>query len=354
LSRFLHSARKWVTALCVLYALGLATHLALRSIFGDARWWLEFTNIFTPWYFMPVIVLLPLAVITRARRAALVMTLAGIVGALWIAPYYLPKVQATPTTQALSLRVVTFNTWGGNTHFVENGYGAIGDWLRDVDADIVLLQEVPLSQRSRADGVLGLRELYPQQFATETDGWTNALLTRLPVLSSESHETDGDQPRYQRIIVELDGTQIAIYNVHLRYPIYAPRFAPPFLPSPYLYMMLGYDASERNRQIAYLLRLLEGETLPYIVGGDFNTSDQTAIYHMLTTYMTDSFREAGIGLGTSWPVSTARTDIPSLLPPLIRIDYIWHSETLAAQAAWQGPRLGSDHLPLVADIRRDF
>ena len=348
MKRLRQHARKWVIALCVLYALGLATHLTLRGLFGDARWWLEFTNIFTPWYFAPVILLLPLALIVQARRAALVMALAGVIGMLWIAPYYLPKARAEAS--ASSIRVVTFNTWGGNTWFVENGYSAIGDWLREVDADVVLMQEVPLSQRTRADGMLGLYEQYPQQIASQTDGWTNAFMTRLPVISAESHDPDGDQPRYQRIVVEVEGEQIAVYNVHLRYPIYQPRFAPSFLPSAYLYMMLGYDSSERNRQINYLLDLLDDETLPYIVGGDFNTSDQTAAYQTIAAQMSDSFREAGVGLGATWPVSIARTNIAVAMPPLIRIDYIWHDDTLAALNAWQGPRLGSDHLPLVAEL----
>jgi endonuclease/exonuclease/phosphatase (EEP) superfamily protein YafD len=36
------------------------------------------------------------------------------------------------------------------------------------------------------------------------------------------------------------------------------------------------------------------------------------------------------------------------IPPLVRIDYIWHSAGLRALQAWQGPAIGSDHLPLQA------
>lgn len=65
--------------------------------------------------------------------------------------------------------------------------------------------------------------------------------------------------------------------------------------------------------------------------------------------MNDSFREAGVGLGTSWPVSRMR-GLPWFIPPLIRIDYIWHSDHFRAVMAQQGPERGSDHLPVLATL----
>jgi endonuclease/exonuclease/phosphatase family metal-dependent hydrolase len=65
--------------------------------------------------------------------------------------------------------------------------------------------------------------------------------------------------------------------------------------------------------------------------------------------MTDSFKEAGTGFAGSWPVSTAR-GLPRFLPPLVRIDYIWHSAGLRALDAHIGPAIGSDHLPVRATL----
>ncbi|MCZ2094787.1 MAG: hypothetical protein LC121_00665 [Anaerolineae bacterium] len=72
----------------------------------------------------------------------------------------------------------------------------------------------------------------------------------------------------------------------------------------------------------------------------------------LAAVMRDSFREAGYGLGTSWPAAQA-FGIPPLIPPLVRIDYIWHSDEFRTLAAAQGPYLGSDHLPLYATLALD-
>ena len=81
-------------------------------------------------------------------------------------------------------------------------------------------------------------------------------------------------------------------------------------------------------------------------------SDQTSIYGELASRMGDSFRQAGTGLGGSWPVSAMEefTSLPDFVPPLFRIDYIWHSEQFRAISAQQGPELGSDHLPLLATL----
>ena len=79
-------------------------------------------------------------------------------------------------------------------------------------------------------------------------------------------------------------------------------------------------------------------------------SDQTSIYASLASQMGDSFREAGIGLGTTWPAFQVVGMNPGL-PPLIRIDYIWHSRGFQAVNAEVGPYLGSDHLPVTATLR---
>jgi endonuclease/exonuclease/phosphatase (EEP) superfamily protein YafD len=36
------------------------------------------------------------------------------------------------------------------------------------------------------------------------------------------------------------------------------------------------------------------------------------------------------------------------VPPLVRIDYIWHSDGLEAVNAWRGEFIGSDHMPMHA------
>jgi endonuclease/exonuclease/phosphatase family metal-dependent hydrolase len=113
--------------------------------------------------------------------------------------------------------------------------------------------------------------------------------------------------------------------------------------------ILSYDNTRRNEEIRNLLRRIEKEEYPYIIAGDFNMSDQTVIYGEISAEMTDSFREAGTGSGNSWPVLVL-DHITTLIPPLLRVDYIWHSQEFRTVEAFRGPELGSDHLPLVAEL----
>ena len=140
-----------------------------------------------------------------------------------------------------------------------------------------------------------------------------------------------------------------VYNIHLHTP--TQETAHINLPEVHPVVDLGmrFNSARRDNQIHGLLNILGRDTNPYIVAGDFNTSDQSAIYGELAAAMGDSFAEVGIGLGTSWR-SNVNTSRLSFLPPLVRIDYVWHSSHFRAVSAQQGPALGSDHLPLVATL----
>ena len=41
----------------------------------------------------------------------------------------------------------------------------------------------------------------------------------------------------------------------------------------------------------------------------------------------------------------------AFIPPLLRLDYIWHTPDLRASQAWLGDPFGSDHRPVVAILR---
>jgi endonuclease/exonuclease/phosphatase (EEP) superfamily protein YafD len=347
-----HTLRHAALFAAAAYAFAVLLHLALRLVYHESQWLLGFFNNFTGWYFLPVALLLPLVLLLRARRVALLLLLVGVIGLLWHAPYYMPKARAIVPDDAPRLRVVTFNMWGGNGYFADSpGFSAIGEWLRTTDADVILLQETPLSQRTRADGVHGLLDAYPYQFHAETDGWTNAALSRLPIVIDESYLPQNGIPRYQRVVVEVSGQQVAIYHLHVRFPIFPSRISiPDWLPFS-LSAPFGYDEVARNQEIRAMLQMLADEPLPYVLAGDFNMSDQSVFYdEVAASGMTDSWRAAGGRRGLSFPASGARPDMPARFPPVIRIDYVWHSSGLITLEAVQGPYLGSDHLPLVTTL----
>ncbi len=317
------------------YTLGLALYLILRLLFGDRFWWLALLNNLAPYLFLPLPVALVLAFASRGRRLTVLAAALALIGIFWFGPRFWPKAQPAPNGPML--RVVTFNVWGGNPHL-----DTVETWLRQVNADLVLLQENPKSYAD--DGIPHLKDLYPYQLNRAWQ-WGNIALSRYPILTEEHFDlaNDGSRPVQQRFTVGVGGRTIAIYNVHLPMPI-GDR---PRLPGvQYLLQTAArYDDSARNSEIERVIAVLKTEPYPFVVAGDFNMSDQAAIYSRLAALMGDTFREAGFGLGGSWPLGIV-DELPSFLPPLFRIDYIWHSAHFRAIDAWQGPRLGSDHLPL--------
>jgi endonuclease/exonuclease/phosphatase family metal-dependent hydrolase len=326
-----------------LYLLAIAGYVIARLLLGDRFWMLSLVNTFAYLIFVPLIPLLVIGLLLRQPRPTLRLLPVMALGGLWFAPYLPRPVQAAagPT-----LTVLTQNVWGNN-----HDLARFEDWLRGSGADVLLLQEI--SPAYATEGLPRLTDIYPHQAAQPDDSrWGgNLILSRYPIIEMRYIELNiPNNPSPVRAVIEVDGQRIALYNVHMAWPGHKePRLRPPFGISDNFAMRvaLAYDDRIRNRQIANLLDHLRAEPLPFIIGGDFNTSDQTPTYQQLTSVMRDSFREAGGGAGMSWPVSAAR-GMPAWIPPLIRIDYIFHSDSLRAVQAQQMPPLGSDHLGLVA------
>ncbi|HEX2908133.1 MAG TPA: endonuclease/exonuclease/phosphatase family protein [Phototrophicaceae bacterium] len=343
MSQIFRQRVQFVVALAVnSYVVLLVLYLALRLLFGDGFWWLSLLNTFAHLLFLPLLVLLPLALLIRARGAALRLLPLIVVAGLWFVPAYLPKtvLAANPT-----LKVLTFNVWRHNhdLHQIEG-------WVRQTQADIVMLQEI--SPTYATDTLPGLLDIYPYQSsqADNTRWGGNIILSRYPILSQDYIDLQTpDNPSPLRLVLDVDGEAVAVYNVHLAWPSrQTPRLSLPW-DNFGLRVLLGFDDRIRNQQIQHLVDHLKTEPHPFIIAGDFNASSSSATYQPLATVMRDSFHEVGVGFGGTWPVSQVR-GLLEIVPPLIRIDYIWHSDQFRALDAQRGPELGSDHLPLLVTL----
>lgn len=349
---FRDRARRWgkggfILVSCV-YVVMLAVYLLARWLIGDTYWQVSFTNTFAHWFVLPSFVLLPSALLMRMKRVAAGLLPIAAIGSVWLAPYFVPKVHPTP--EGKTIRALSLNVWGNNhdLHRIES-------WIRDSGADVVMLQEV---SPAYATGVLpNLMESYPYQSSQpDPSRWgDNMTLSRYPIISSDYLDLGiPDNPSPLRLVIDTPAGRIAVYNVHLAWPGGQGRTAPGvfdrvFQADFYLRNALNYNENVRNLQIERLLDIWAEEPYPIIVGGDFNMSAASLTYNTVAAELHDTFREAGWGMGTSWPVAAAR-GLPAIIPPLVRIDYIWHSDGLRTVNAWQGPAVGSDHLPIVADM----
>jgi endonuclease/exonuclease/phosphatase (EEP) superfamily protein YafD len=327
-----------------IYAISLILYLLLRLLLRDRIPLLALLNNFTPWYFTPLIIFLPLALLLQEQWLIVLMLVPTVIALLWFGPYYVPH-RPTKSPERPTLRVLTFNIWGNNPCKPE-----LGTWLCQVNADLVFLQEIPKS--FILNELPRLKDLYPHQFApiAAEEWWNSVTLSRYPIVSAEDLLTwDIGVPALHKVVIDVEGQLISAYNVHMVLPFKLRGARGVFAA---INRALHYDERERRQKIGQMLDYLKAERNPYIVAGDFNMSCYSAVYGDIAKLGVDSFREAGTGFGMTWPIGVADHQFGVQLPTL-RIDYIWHSPELRAVEITQQPPFGSDHLPLAAIMQRN-
>lgn len=326
LSRMFTGCLSWV------YGLPLALLVILRRATGDRLPLVAALNSFAIYCFLPVIALLALGVITRSKRGLLLTVPLTFVGAALFAGYFVPIRPAPPAGD--SFRVATFNLYRR-----QNDLTPTVEWLNSANVDVALLQGVNRSLMLRT--LYSPTDDYPHRSARYQDGRALAtvILSRYPIIESGEwpSQLNGSPTRLGRFVLDVNGQKVAFYNVAFDLPLRAGGRT-----------LLDYNDSLRNAEIGRLLDQLGSETYPFVVGGSFNVSDQSAFYQQLAQRMRDAYREAATGLGMTWPIGAVNGSVPSFLPPLLRYDYIWYGGApLRPTGARLGPKLGSDHLPLV-------
>lgn len=329
-----------LTPLIGLYAFGLIAYIVLRLLFSDQFWWLALVHNGAPFLFLPLIVLLPLAAWLRARRLVGVLLVGAVVGAVWLVPRWVPSnlFGAEPAPFGTPFQMIALNVFPYNERLDD----AI-DWLLVQSADVAAVQEIHPDELDRFVARMSEEYEYIDTHAIPA-GSRQAVMSHYPIVDIEEIVLEG-MP-LKRVLIDIDGQQVALYNVHLLMPHReTPHVSIPGVPD----LLLKYDETRRNAQIRGLLAAAADDPLPVILAGDFNMSAYSPIYDEIAARYTDAYRHVGWALGATWP-GGASEELPDVLPPLLRLDYIFTSPEIEPRSAAIGARVGSDHLPLVADL----
>ena len=316
---------------CALYLGGIAFWWMLRLVFADAWWWLYLLNSAAIFLFVAVPIAAVIAVLQRS-----VVLIAGVLfavvlfastwgGLLW--PHSEPEPRGPVVT------VMTYNLLVSN----RNTEGVLAA-IREADADIVSLVEL---NATNGDAIRqDLIEEYPYQALFDRGSLFGVgVISRYPIERIETNLADPDW-NGDPIAVEVDWEG-----------------------GPFVFVVVHSPASShkvdiRERHARLVRDFAEAQTLPVIVAGDFNASDRNQSISIIKQALNDAFRDAGTGIGHTFPGASYADTRGSSRPEtfgitwpkwLVRIDYIFYSDDWqvidARIAPWEG---NSDHRGVVA------
>ena len=318
----------------------LAVLWLFESRVGEA-FWLSGLLCYLPqhWVLLPTLLLLALALRKRSWKAAGAYALT-----LGLATHVFLGLQipaASTWSQAKTpgrtrLRVMSYNIVGGL-----GGIERVAATIREQKPDIICLQEAVVIAEGQADPVGPLLRALPGYNAARAG--EVCLFSRFPVLAQRQVPFPNGASRFVLdTVLDVRGVPIRVLVVHP----YTITFRDPERSFP---ARIQRSLRVRNAQVNTLLRAIDEppstwkpawHQAPVLVAGDFNTPPRGRIYNAMHARLGDSWREAGWGFGKTFSATL----------PVVRIDYVWHSEHWTARRAFVPNSRASDHRPIVVDL----
>lgn len=319
-----------VTITVILYTIPLTTWLLQRWWQGESWSVIGFMNAVGVWWFAPLLVLLPISLLLRARQA-LIMLFIILLPALYLfGADFVPHLLASAPEDAPRVRLLSFNMLASN-----EDYDAVAELIRTQDPDIVAIQELSIEMTTQLNATIGQSYPYQALYAWH-DPRGIGIWSRYPLTEGEWRTHNAWERWVHSAIVDVDGRQLNLFNVHL-WPV-----------GTLDRQQYARALQLQREQVQQLNQLVTQTDLPVLVVGDFNTSPTNETYTLLDQQLDDAWRQIAFGPGFTYP---APGTLNSWVPPFLRIDYMWTKGAvtpLQMQVLPEGA--GSDHLPLLAEF----
>lgn len=268
-----------------------------------------------------------------ARRRALTIMAGGVVATvgvhIWLGLAWCCTVPAGNAHTALSKVALAGSTGHGLTVLALNTWHVHGEvkrlerYLMTGPADVIVLQEIGPDKRAVLPR---LKAAYPFQVDC-ADEWpcSLALLSRVPLEAAGVGRVGADRPGAGYVpafVWARLGTSMTIIGTHLHRP--------------------SRDPWLHERQVAALGQLVHHIDGPVVLAGDLNTSPWSNAFRKLRA--TTGLAPASMLTPTwpAWPVAM----------PQVALDHILVSGELSVISSGTGPAVGSDHLPVWAQIEQ--
>lgn len=248
------------------------------------------------------------------RWATIAALLVGLAGAQ-IASY--PRVEPiAPPAAKPSVRLLVYNIYHLN-----NDLDAVVATVRRYDPDIVFLMEYSDAVQGAIEGAFAdypHRLIRPSRFTMGL-----ALFSRLPIESAEVHRAEETRIPVFEVQLLADGAPFTVVGGH------------PWAPQP------QWGALHRL-QMELITRVAEAAAPPLIVAGDFNAAPWSHTMRALAERADARPVARELGLTKTF------RPVPGFGLPL---DHVLVSAAWQVLALEYGPPGGSDHAPLIVDLR---
>jgi len=261
-----------------------------------------------------------------------------------------------------SFKVLSFNVQGfsqRNTVQPDGEMLNIFDFLRDVDADIICMQEYAVNQwrvtELREDNVrkqLGNTPFSHTELSRSRIGI--ATFSKYPIINRQVVYTDGTANACICSDLLIGNDTVRVYNVHLKSVgfhddekdmlnnvISAEYGLPDVSDLKTMIRIMRKTSPARALQVEILSSHIAQSPYPTIICGDFNDPPISYSYRKVRGKQKDAFVEAGAGRSTTYNIGRIAS---------LRIDYILYSDTFRAYD-YESPRaLLSDHFPVMCRL----
>lgn len=229
----------------------------------------------------------------------------------------------------MKMRIATYNVHKCKGLDGRVSVQRIADVLTEMDADVVALQEIFLTQAESLADKLGIHYAFGENRQLLGDAYGNLVLSRFPLRSHCNHDVSilgREQRGCLRTDVFVQSQALHIFNVHL-----------------------GTDFFERRQQAKRLIdeavlrsRTLEG---PRIVLGDFNEWSRGHVSQLLSAEFVSTDIRVYLGRARTYPA----------IFPVMHLDHIYYDPHLSVERVslhrTKTSLVASDHVPLIADFR---
>lgn len=280
---------------------------------GSLHWSFDLLGQFLLPAFAVALIVVPIAAFARWPRIAGGAAVGALAAYALMAPYV--SAPQAVSGNPVRFRVLLFNVWYSNGRIAD-----VGRMIAQQDADLVVLVELSGAARKALKPVI---DTYPYKFDCAGAGCDGLVLSRARLLPQAVYRTsDPDRSPYAMIATDIAGCRLTVITTHMTRP---------FPNRPY------WAQRAQAREIGSAVGLVPGAKL---VLGDFNAAPWG---YVMRTIAERGGVKVLTGSGGTWP--------SVLLPQLrIPIDHMLAGPELSFVSREVLPRIGSDHVPVLAEI----